>query len=122
VPPNTRQMNPRKLPSMCNDANVPAADHLQCLTTAAWQAELNPMVANPSQIVLAKRTRPAPCSPFPEAAAAAEGGVAIAAVGAAPVVEGTGLALPHLEGALRFVAHDDHKIGILASLNAKALV
>ena len=79
------------------------------------------MVANPSQIVLTKRTRLAPCSPFPEAAAA-EGGVAIAAVGAAPVVEGTGLALPHLEGALRFVAHDDHKIGILASLNAKALV
>jgi hypothetical protein len=60
-------------------------------------------------------------SPFPEAAAA-EGRVAIAAVGAAPGVEGRGRVLPHLEGALRFAAHDDHKIGILASLNAKALV
>src|SRR5689334_13386784 len=54
--------------------------------------------------------------------AAAEGRVAPAAVRAAPGVEDRGLALPHLEGALRFATHDDHKIRILAGLYAKALV
>src|SRR5215510_9824358 len=62
-----------------------------------------------------------PClSPFPEAAAV--GRVAPAAHRATPVVEDRGLALSHLQGALRFAAHDDHKIGILASLDARGLV
>ena len=56
-------------------------------------------------------------SPFPEAATEGR-----AAVRATPVVEDRGLALSHFEGTLRLAAHDDHKIGILASLDARALV
>src|SRR5689334_6066572 len=59
-------------------------------------------------------------SPFP--VATAEGRVAPTAVRAIPGVEDGGLALPHLKGTLRFAAHDNYKIGILASLDAQALI
>src|SRR5262245_33613167 len=84
---------------------------------ARWASGAHHLVAMP--VGLAAMAGPR-LSPFPETTAG--GRAAPAAVGATPVVEVGGLALPHLQGALRFAAHDDHKIGILASLDAKALV
>ena len=43
----------------------------------------------------------------------------MAARGAAPGIGGSGLALSHLEGALRSAAHDNHEISVLAGLDAE---
>jgi hypothetical protein len=69
----------------------------------------------PGKLTSAARLSPSPV-------AAAEGRIAPAAGRAAPVVEDRLLALPNLESTLSFAAHDDHKIGILAGLDAEALV